>query len=67
MVSVTGKDEHRPTPGGVSVGTEALLHRLDGVDLSAEMLAVARERGIYRKLIEADITEPLALLQGLQL
>jgi predicted TPR repeat methyltransferase len=35
--------------------------RLDGIDLSAEMLAVARERGIYRELLEADITQPLAL------
>jgi len=33
VVSVTGKDEHRPEPGGVSVGTEALLHRLDAVDV----------------------------------
>ena len=33
--------------------------QLDGVDLSSDMLAVARQRGIYRKLIEADITQPL--------
>jgi predicted TPR repeat methyltransferase len=35
--------------------------RLDGIDLSAEMLAVARERGIYRQLLQGDVTEPLAL------
>lgn len=34
---------------------------LDGVDLSQEMLDVARERGIYRRLIQADLNEPLPL------
>ncbi len=29
---------------------------IDGVDLTPEMLAVARSRGIYRRLIEADVT-----------
>jgi len=28
---------------------------VDGVDLTPEMLAVARERGVYRRLVEADI------------
>jgi SAM-dependent methyltransferase len=28
---------------------------IDGVDLTAEMLAVARERGVYRRLVEADV------------
>jgi predicted TPR repeat methyltransferase len=32
---------------------------VDGLDLSAEMLAVARVRGGYRALIEADLTRPL--------
>ena len=32
---------------------------IDGVDLSPEMLAVAKSKGLYRALIEADITEPL--------
>lgn len=32
---------------------------IDGVDLSADMLAVARRKGLYRTLIEADITRPL--------
>jgi predicted TPR repeat methyltransferase len=35
--------------------------RLDGIDLSAEMLAVARERGIYRDLLQGDINQPLPL------
>lgn len=34
---------------------------IDGLDYSAEMLAVAGERGIYRNLIEADLTKALAL------
>jgi len=35
--------------------------RLDGIDLSQEMLTVARERGIYRALLQADVNQPLAL------
>lgn len=34
---------------------------MDGVDFSPEMLARAGEKGIYRALVEADITRPLAL------
>jgi len=34
---------------------------LDGIDLSQDMLNVARERGIYRKLLQADVNQPLAL------
>lgn len=33
---------------------------LDAVDLSPEMLDVARSKGIYRNLIAADVTQPLA-------
>jgi predicted TPR repeat methyltransferase len=32
---------------------------IDGVDLSAPMLAQAARKGVYRTLIEADITKPL--------
>lgn len=39
---------------------KSLLHRLDGVDLSARMLAKARERGAYADLHEAEITAYLA-------
>ena len=28
---------------------------IDGVDLTPEMLAVAREKGVYRRLVEADV------------
>ena len=33
--------------------------RIDGVDLSAEMLKVARGKGVYGALVQADITRPL--------
>jgi len=29
---------------------------IDGVDLTPEMIAVARSRGIYQRLVEADVT-----------
>lgn len=32
---------------------------IDAVDLSPEMLAVAKAKGLYGKLFEADITQPL--------
>lgn len=32
------------------------VEAIDGVDLTPEMLAVARERGAHRKLVEADVT-----------
>ena len=34
---------------------------IDGLDYSAEMLEVAAGHGIYRNLIEADLTKPLCL------
>jgi predicted TPR repeat methyltransferase len=34
---------------------------IDGLDYSAEMLKVAAGHGIYRKLIEADLTKSLDL------
>ncbi len=36
-------------------------HNLDGLDFSKDMLRVARNRGIYRDLIEADLNQPLDL------
>lgn len=32
------------------------IEAIDGVDLTPEMLAVARERGVHRRLVEADVT-----------
>lgn len=32
---------------------------LDGIDLSAEMLAVAEAKGVYRNLYERDLTRPV--------
>lgn len=34
---------------------------IDALDVSAEMLQVAGEKGLYRNLIEADLTKPLAM------
>ncbi|MEM7742392.1 MAG: class I SAM-dependent methyltransferase [Pseudomonadota bacterium] len=34
---------------------------VDAIDISAEMLGVAREKNIYRALFEADLTKPLEL------
>lgn len=34
---------------------------IDGLDISPEMLEVARAKGLYRNLIEADLTGPLPL------
>ncbi|MCP4333404.1 MAG: class I SAM-dependent methyltransferase [Gammaproteobacteria bacterium] len=34
-------------------------NRLDGIDLSTEMLKVSRERGIYRDLLAGDLNQPL--------
>lgn len=53
----------------VGAGTGLLAERLremgfageiDALDFSAEMLAVAGQKRIYRNLIEADVTKPLA-------
>jgi len=38
--------------------------RIDGVDLSPEMLAVAGAKGLYGQLVQADVTRPLPLAGG---
>ena len=37
------------------------IARIDGVDLSDDMLEQARATGIYRRLVRADLTQPLEL------
>jgi len=37
---------------------------IDGIDISPEMLEVARSKGRYRDLIEADLTRPIPLPDG---
>ena len=37
---------------------------IDAVDISPEMLQTAAGKGVYRKLIEADLTQPLELVDG---
>ena len=39
---------------------QAGVREIDGVDLSPDMLRVAERKGVYRNLIAADITRPLA-------
>lgn len=34
-------------------------HQIDGFDISPEMLAIARDKGLYRGLYEADLTQAL--------
>lgn len=46
------------------VGAEAAalgFATVDGLDLSAAMLAVAAGRGVYRQLLEADLSQPLPM------
>ena len=46
------------------IGMELASHgftAFDGLDLSAEMMAEAERRGIYRRFLTADLTAPLAL------
>jgi len=40
---------------------ESGFSQLDGIDLSQEMIEVARERGIYRNLLQGDVNQPLQL------
>ena len=37
---------------------------IDGLDITPEMLEIARTKGLYRRLIQADITKPLPLAAG---
>ena len=37
------------------------FHRMDGLDFSAEMLAVAKSKGLYRDLLVADLNHRLPL------
>ena len=41
--------------------SERGFHNIDGIDLTAPMLAKARTRGIYRNLIQADLNKPIDL------
>jgi predicted TPR repeat methyltransferase len=48
--------------GTGAVGLRLAAHRferIDGVDLSPEMLDIARAKGVYRSLTTMDLTEPI--------
>ena len=53
---------------GTGLVAEALLGHgswpIDGLDISPEMLAVARDRGLYGDLMEVDLTQPISLRRG---
>lgn len=38
---------------------------VDGIDITPEMLAIAETKGLYRDLIEGDLTRPLDLPDGI--
>ena len=48
---------------GVEVTRLGFQH-IVGLDLSPEMLAVARSKGVYRHLLAADLLAPLAVAEG---
>ena len=50
--------------GSGAVGVELAGYRIDGLDLSPEMLAVAVEKGVYTRLIEGDLLKVLPLDSG---
>jgi len=47
--------------GSGAVGVELTGLRVDGLDISPEMLAVAAEKGVYSRLIEGDLLGALPL------
>lgn len=50
---------------GTGLVADALKTRpVDGLDISAEMLGVAAEKGIYERLIEGDLTAKLDIPDG---
>lgn len=47
--------------GVVGEGLKAAgIGPIDALDLSSEMLEIARDKGVYRDLLVADVTEPLS-------
>lgn len=48
----------------IALRTLGYADAIDGVDLSAEMLARAAGKGVYRTLHQGDVTRPLALPPG---
>ncbi|MGB1446431.1 MAG: class I SAM-dependent DNA methyltransferase [Arenicellales bacterium] len=53
---------------GTGLVAEYLAHLgfklCDGLDFSPEMLEVAKKKGIYQSLVEADLEKPLEIAQG---
>jgi len=49
---------------GLALRGEGFEGPVDGLDLSPEMLALAGRLGLYRELLNADVTRPLELAGG---
>ena len=50
---------------GTGLVAEAMSgYAIDGLDITPEMLEIARAKGLYRRLIQADITKPLPVATG---
>ncbi|MGJ5619466.1 class I SAM-dependent DNA methyltransferase [Sulfitobacter sp. MF3-043] len=47
-----------------SIPIRAMLE-IDALDMSPEMLGIARQKGLYRKTIEADLTQPLDIADNI--
>jgi len=59
-----GRDDQPVLDVGAGTGlvaAELADWAVDGIDISAEMLAIAAAKGLYRDRIEADLTKPLAI------
>jgi predicted TPR repeat methyltransferase len=48
--------------GLMAVALSGMAGEISGIDISAAMLAKAEERGLYRQLVKADLTDGLAQL-----
>lgn len=46
---------------GIELAAAAGDWTIDGIDISPEMLALARDKGVYRTLDEVDVTQPLPI------
>ena len=50
--------------GSGAVGIELAGLRVDGLDLSPEMLSIAVKKGVYSRLIEGDLLDELPIADG---
>eukprot|EP00746_Dinoflagellata_sp_MGD_P149132 gnl/MRDRNA2_/MRDRNA2_81204_c0_seq5.p1 gnl/MRDRNA2_/MRDRNA2_81204_c0~~gnl/MRDRNA2_/MRDRNA2_81204_c0_seq5.p1 ORF type:complete len:154 (-),score=42.25 gnl/MRDRNA2_/MRDRNA2_81204_c0_seq5:64-525(-) len=58
----TGRGTALDIGAGTGLVGEHLEGEVDAIDISAEMLKKAEEKGLYRKRIVADLTKPLDMI-----